>query len=196
MARAGIEAAIRTRIRVREIMNSPVQSVDEGTRVPEIARIMSALKIGSVVVTRAAKPVGIITDGDIVARVVAADAKGSRLSAGDIMTAGIHMIPSDGDLTQAVRSMVKKNVKRLGVEHRGELVGIVSMSDALRVTPDLMDVLSEKSRILTGERQQTSAYVAGYCDSCNEWSDYLLETDGKFLCDGCRSEPIKREYED
>ncbi len=177
-------------------MNSPVQSVDERTGVDEIAKIMSSLKIGSVVVTKGGQPVGIITDGDIVSRVVATDRKASRLRAAAVMTAGIHRIPSDYDITRAARSMIKKGVKRLGVEHRGELIGIVSMSDVLRVTPDMLDVLSEKSRILTGERPRTSAYVAGYCDACNEWSDYLLEDEGKFLCDDCRSEPIRLEYED
>ena len=177
-------------------MNSPVQSVDASTGVHEIARMMSALKIGSVVVTKGGKPVGIITDGDIVSRVVATDTKASGLRAGDIMTVGIQSITADQDVTSAARSMSKKGVKRLGVERRGELIGIVSMSDVLRVTPDMMDVLSEKSRILTGERLRTSAYVAGYCDSCNEWSDYLRETDGKFLCDDCGSETPKREDED
>jgi signal-transduction protein with cAMP-binding, CBS, and nucleotidyltransferase domain len=177
-------------------MNSPVQSVNEGTGVHEIAKMMSSLKIGSVVVTKGGKPVGIITDGDIVSRVVATDMKASKLRAADVMTAGLHRIPSDDDITHAARAMIKKGIKRLGVERRGELIGIVSMSDVLRVTPDMMDVLSEKSRILAGERPRTSAYVAGYCDTCNEWSDYLLESDGKFLCDECRSEPLRLESED
>ncbi len=191
-----MDTAIRTRLHVREIMNSPVQSVEVSRGVDEIAGIMSKLKIGSVVVTSKEKPIGIITDGDIVSRVAATDSRASELKAGDIMSEGLYTIPSDQDITRAARTMIRKGVKRLGVEYRGELVGIVSMSDVMRVTPEMMDIISEKSRILTGERPRTSGYVAGFCDTCSEWSDYLRETDGKFQCDDCGLETPKLESED
>jgi CBS domain-containing protein len=197
MTSRGQEEAVRTRIPLREIMNSPVQTVDLEEPVTSVARLMSSLRIGSVVVTKGGKPCGIITDGDIVGRVVAHDRRAGELRAGHVMTKGLTTIEDEADMTRATRMMISNRVKRLGVVRKGELVGIISMSDILRVTPEVLDVMSEKTRMITGEgRQRTASYVAGFCDQCNEWSDYLLDFEDKFMCDDCRSEPGAEEQAD
>ncbi len=185
---SGMQPTIRTRILVREIMNSPVILSGPDEAVSQIARKMSDFRVGSVVITESDRPVGIVTDGDIVTKVVAKDLRPRTVLARKIMTQPLHTIDGGKDVTDAARTMRKLKVKRLGVTYRQKLVGIVSISDLSAVTPELVDLISEKALIMRGELRRQRGYLAGYCDSCTQWSDYLLESDGKFLCDECRGE--------
>lgn len=186
-ATAKMEPSVRTKILVREVMNSPVITAKPTASVRHIAKMMSDHHVGSVVILDGDDPVGIVTDGDIVVKAVARDMKPSRITARDIMSTPLQTIDSGKDITDAARTMRKLGLKRLGVTYKNQLVGIVSVSDLMAVTPELVDLVSEKARIMTGESARQRGYLAGYCDACTQWSDYLLESDGRFLCDECRA---------
>ena len=182
-----IESTIRTRVLVREVMNSPVVIASPTDTIKIIAEKMAKFKIGSVIIIDKGNPLGIVTESDIVSQAVAKNKKPSELKAEDIMSKPLHTIDSERDVTEAARTMRKLNIKRLGVTYKDKLSGIVTVSDLVAVTPDLIELISEKARILTGETQRQRGYVVGYCDLCNQWSDLLQETDGKFICEECRS---------
>ncbi len=187
-----LEPAANTRIHVRDVMSGPPVTASLKATVLEIARKMVESKVGSVVIIDGDTPVGIVTDGDIVQRVVVKDLKPSKVKTGDMMSQPVHMIDADKEITEAARTMRKLRIKRLGVLRNNHLVGIISMSDIMSVTPDLMELLSEKGRIMTGETLRSRTKVTGYCDSCNQWSDFLTESDAKYLCEECVVE-VKRE---
>ncbi len=132
--------------------------------------------------------VGIVTDGDIVRKVVAEDKRPSDVKAAEVMSSPVATIDGESDLAQAAREMRSKGVRRLVVLHRGRPVGVISMSDIISVFPEVLDVLSEKAMMLSGEPVRRRRYVSGFCDQCGRWSDYLVEVDGKFLCEECRAE--------
>jgi len=155
--------------------------------VVQISGKMAASKAGSIIVLQNDLPVGIVTEGDIVTKVVSKDIKPSAVAAKDIMSSPLRMIESEKEITEAARMMRKLGVKRLGVVYKAKLVGIISITDILAVTPELFDILSEKTRVLTGEATRVPTYLAGYCDVCNQWSDKLLELDNKFVCNECTS---------
>jgi len=183
------EPEIRTRILVREVMNSPVISANLDENVKNVASKMVDAKVGSVVIMdEKDEPLGIITERDLVEKVVAKNLLPELVKAKDIVSKPLIMIEATKDLAEAARVMRKHGIKRLGVSYKGKLVGIVSMSDLIGVTPELLEILSEKTKIITGEVRKQKGYVAGYCDLCNQWSDYLQEVDGKFLCEDCRIE--------
>ncbi|MBI4258037.1 MAG: CBS domain-containing protein [Thaumarchaeota archaeon] len=184
----------RTKILVREVMNGPVISAAPIDSVAEIAKKMVESKVGSVVIIDGEKPVGIVTDGDIVQKIVVKDLKPSSVKAKDIMSQPIHTIQADKDVSDAARSLRRLGIKRLGVTHRERLVGIISMSDVISVTPELMELLSEKRRIGSWQTQRRSTKISGYCDSCNQWSDGLTEIDDRYICEDC-SAGARREKE-
>jgi signal-transduction protein with cAMP-binding, CBS, and nucleotidyltransferase domain len=190
------EPLVRTKILVREVMNSPVVTSGPNEPVQELARKMDRLKVGSVVITEGETAIGIVTDGDIVKKVVAIDGKPSKLKAKDVMSTPLQTIDAASDITEAARSLRRLRMKRLGVTYKGKLVGVVSMSDLTAVTPELIYLVSEKARIMTGESLRRGRVLAGYCDSCGEWSDSLMEFDGRFLCEDCRAEGGKEEVSD
>jgi CBS domain-containing protein len=186
------DANMTTRVIVRDIMNSPVVSASPSDNVRDIAKKMKEEKIGSIVIMDKDKPVGIVTDWDIVSNGLAKDARPSMIKAKDVMQE-IHTIESEESITEAARQLRKHNIKRLGVVYKKRLVGIISSSDVIAVTPDLVDVVSEKAAIIRGELGRPAGNVSGYCDECSEWSDLLQYDEGTFICEVCRGESTDAE---
>lgn len=181
------ESHVKTRIIVKDIMNSPVISASPNDNLQKIAEQMIKAGIGSVVIVDNGKPVGIVSDGDIVTKAVAKDRLPSKVLAKDIMDP-LHTVESEESILEAARLLRKNNIKRLGVTYKNRLAGIISASDVIAVTPELIDVVSEKSSIMRGEFGRKPGLVSGYCDECNQWSEYLQYVDGTFICEECRGE--------
>jgi len=188
-----LERRIPLTIFVREVMNSPLVSGSSEDTISSLAKKMVESKVGSVVIIDDGKVRGLVTDGDMVKKVVAMDLRPSETRARDVMSAPLYTIDASKEVTEAARMMRKLGIKRLGVLHRNKVVGIISMSDVLSVTPELVDIVSEKARILTGESRRTPGFVSGYCDLCNQWSDYLLEMDGRYICEECSAETPEKQ---
>jgi len=183
------DANMTTRVLVRDIMNSPVISASTEASIKDIAIKMKEEKVGSIVIMDKEKTLGIVTDWDIVSNAVVEDVKPSMLKASDIMQQ-LHTIEGEEGVTEAARILRKHNIKRLGVVYKNRLVGIISASDVIAVTPDLVDVISEKSALIRGETGRSMGNVSGYCDECGEWSDLLQYEEGTFTCEECRGESI------
>jgi CBS domain-containing protein len=183
------DANMTTRVLVRDIMNSPVISASTEASIKDIAIKMKEEKVGSIVIMDKEKTLGIVTDWDIVSNAVVKDVKPSMLKASDIMQQ-LHTIEGEEGVTEAARILRKHNIKRLGVVYKNRLVGIISTSDVIAVTPDLVDVISEKSALIRGETGRSMGNVSGYCDECGEWSDLLQYEEGTFTCEECRGESI------
>jgi CBS domain-containing protein len=183
------DANMTTRVLVRDIMNSPVISASTEATIKDIAIKMKEEKIGSIVIMDKEEPLGIVTDWDIVSNAVVKDVKPSLLNASDIMQQ-LHTIEGEEGVTEAARVLRKHNIKRLGVVYKNRIVGIISASDVIAVTPDLVDVISEKSALIRGETGRSMGNVSGYCDECGEWSDLLQYSEGTFTCEECRGEVI------
>lgn len=181
------DANMTTRVIVRDIMNSPVFTAAPGDNIRDVAKKMKDEKVGSIVVMEKDKPAGLVTDYDIVINGVAKDVLPSKIKAKDVMQ-DLHTIESEEGITEAARLLRKHGIKRLGVVYKGRLVGIISASDVIAVTPDLVDVVSEKAAIIRGELGRSPGKVSGYCDECGEWSDLLQYEEGTFVCEVCRGE--------
>ncbi|MEP0824436.1 MAG: CBS domain-containing protein, partial [Nitrososphaera sp.] len=104
------DANMTTRVLVRDIMNSPVVSASPDDTILDIAKKMKEEKIGSIVVMDKDKPVGIVTDWDIVSNGVIKDAKPGTIKAKDVMQQ-IHTIESEESITEAARQLRKHNIK-------------------------------------------------------------------------------------
>ena len=96
------DANMTTRVLVRDIMNSPVITAGPSDNVVDIAMKMKEHNIGSVIITDKEKPVGIVTDWDIVSKVVAKNSEPSSIEAGKVMQA-IHTVEAGEGITEAAR---------------------------------------------------------------------------------------------
>jgi CBS domain-containing protein len=177
---------------VRDIMTSPVVTAKKGDTIEKIAKIMEEIDIGSVIVVDDKdNPLGIVTERDIVKRVVSKNILPSKFKVEDAMSAPLVTISAEASVSEAARVMSRLKIRRLGVFYKGRLEGVVSSKNIVSVTPELMDILSEKARI-TGPKQNSGNKVhgeslLGYCDECGRWSTSLKVVDGKNLCEDCRA---------
>jgi CBS domain-containing protein len=185
------EIGLRTKMMVRDVMSSPVVTMDEDETANRAAANMDMKDLGAVIVqNKAGKSIGIITERDIVKRVVAKNLKPDTVKAKEIMTTPLVTIEPEANITDAARRMTRLDIRRLGVIYKGNLVGIISSKDILGVMPELMEIMQERSRIEGDARTEETEEVplSGYCDRCNTYSESLKERNGQNICDECRIE--------
>jgi CBS domain-containing protein len=185
------EIGLRTKMLVRDVMSSPVVTMDEDETSTKAAANMDMHDLGAVVVTnKAGKSIGIITERDLVIRVVAKNLKPDTVKAKEIMTTPLVTIEPEATISDAARRMTRLNIRRLCVIYKGNLLGIISSKDILGVMPELIEIMQERSLIEGAERLEETEEVplSGYCDRCNVYSESLKESNGQNICDECRVE--------
>jgi len=192
------EIGLRPRLLVKDVMTSPVVTIAENGSVRKVAQLMDKNDVGSIIVTnKEGKPVGIITERDLVRRVLAKSTQAGRIKAKNIMTTPLLTIDPDETLAEAARKMSRLNVRRMGVIYKGNLLGFVSSRDILSVMPELLETIQERAKIekepIPEEEAPEPLPLAGYCDHCGRWSDTLKEVEGRMLCEECQTE-LQGEY--
>jgi len=177
---------ISAKMLVREAMSSPVISVKENEDLVQVANKMRERRVGAVIVlNRSGNPVGIVTERDIVTRVVADGLDPNMIVASKVMSSPLKMVEPDLELMDAMRMMDRENIRRLGVIYKGELVGVITDRSIIRLVPTIMDIMKEQKEIMVNPAAGGASLV-GYCDNCEMYSNDLREIDGDFLCEECR----------
>ena len=105
-------------------------TVDRDVNVRKAAEIMRDNGIGSIFITRDGKIIGILTDTDLLRRLVAAGLDPNQTTVEQIMSAPIKTIDENKTLLDANDVMAKEHIRHLGVSGQGEnLVGMISVRD-------------------------------------------------------------------
>ena len=185
------EIGLRTKMLVKDVMSSPVVTSNEDDAANKVAALMDKDDLGCVIVTNTSgKPIGIITERDLVIRVIAKNLKPDTIKAKEIMTTPLVTIEPDSTISDAARRMNRLDIRRLGVFYKGNLVGIISSKDLLGVMPELIEIIQEKNRIEGSESPEEieEAPLSGTCDRCGGYSESLKEQNGQNICDECRVE--------
>ena len=113
---------------IRDVMTPDPRCVTPNDSIADAARIMRDEDTGAVPVVEDGKPVGILTDRDIVVRAVAEDGQLNR-PVRDIVTSGILSASPDMSTREAAELMSEHQIRRLPVVENERLVGIVSLGD-------------------------------------------------------------------
>ena len=182
-----------SRLLVKDVMSSPVVTIEENAPANRAAELMDKHGLGCIIViSKNAKPLGIITERDLVGRVLAKNVKPDEAKAKEVMTSPLITIEPDETISEAARRMSRLNIRRLGVVYKGQLIGLLSSKDILAVMPELLETIQEHAKIegenMAQEATEEPAPTTGYCDRCRSWSDDLKEVNGEFLCEDCSSE--------
>lgn len=116
---------------IRELMTTKPTTVEPSRTVVDAARVMKQEDVGPVpVVENGDRLAGIVTDRDIVLRVVAEGGDPQSTTVGEIMSRDLVTVDPDQPLDEALRLMARHQVRRLPVcEEDGRLVGIVAQAD-------------------------------------------------------------------
>lgn len=187
------EIGLRSKMLVKDVMSSPVITIGEDAPINQAAELMDKHRLGCIIVTsKDGKPLGIITERDLVERVLAKNIKPDQIKAKEVMTTPLITIEPDATISEAARRMNRLNIRRLGVIYKGQLIGLLSSKDILAIMPELIETIQERA-LIEGENRahetsEESAPLSGNCDRCGVWSDNLQEVDGELLCEDCRVE--------
>jgi CBS domain-containing protein len=118
---------------VRDAMTSNPRSIESSTMVADAAKLMKAEDVGSLPIVEGDQLVGMVTDRDIVIRVVAEGKDPQSTTVGEIASRDLVTVDPEQDLDEALRLMAQHQVRRLPVaEEDGRLVGILAQADVAR----------------------------------------------------------------
>jgi CBS domain-containing protein len=132
-------------LKVEDVMVKDVITIDENSTVKEAAEIMNKFEIGCLIAVRRRKAMGIITERDILNRVVteAKDARKTKVK--DVMSSPLVVAEPDMELEDAVKLMFQMKIKKLPVVDEKRLVGLVSLTDIARFQPQMIRILKQLS---------------------------------------------------
>ena len=130
--------------KVKDIMTRDVKTIGVEESILTAARIMNRYEISSIIAVEKGDPAGIVTERDILKRVIAQRKNPETTTISAIMSTPLTTIKSSTLVTKALRKMVKKNIKKLVVTTRtNRLVGILSLTDLMPI----IDAQQSKSEI-------------------------------------------------
>lgn len=136
-------------LKVRDVMTSNVSTITTNSTIQEAAHQMKNLNVGSIpVCDNSRRPVGIVTDRDIVIRNVS-EGMGGNTSVDNVMSKNVITVSPDTDIHEAAEIMANNQIRRLPVVENDQIIGIVAIGDlAVRdiYVNEAGDALSDISR--------------------------------------------------
>lgn len=130
---------------VKDIMTREVRTIEASSTMLDAARAMARAKVGSLVVREKGKPIGIVTEGDV-SRAVGKGLEPKATPLRKIMGGPLITTAADARVEEAARVMAGSSVKKLPVVDGGKIVGMVTQTDIIGVSYDLVTSLKEMVR--------------------------------------------------
>jgi len=131
---------------VRDVMSKDVRVVRPDTTIREVVATMNKFDIGSILVVQGDRPVGIITERDILRRIVEPCLAPETLTARQVMSSPVTIISEMASIEEAAKIMAKKRIKRLPVMNNGKVVGMLTFTDIVAKVPTMLSILEELVR--------------------------------------------------
>jgi CBS domain-containing protein len=132
---------MKTGYKIGDAMTFKPVFVDPNTTLIECSKLMSEKHVGSLIIKSNGKPQGIITEQDIVRKVVAKGKDFTQTTASDIMETKLYTVHPEDDIYDALMIMNDFNVRHLPVIHKENLVGFLTIKDILKIEPTLFDLV-------------------------------------------------------
>lgn len=178
-------------IKVGDIMTRNFVAVKPDANLVDCAREMMKKRVGSLVLKDGQKLMGLLTEKDIIWAMTKKGAKGlDKIKARDVASKKIATIKPGADLYEALQRMKKLKFRRLPVVINGNVIGMLTLKDVLRIEPSLFSDInkieevreeSEKLKRMKGEKWVTD----GICEECGN-SDVLYKVDNRTICLQCK----------
>jgi len=130
-------------LKVEDVMVKEVITIDENSTVKDAAEVMNKFEIGCLIAVRKGKAMGIITERDLLKRVVAEAKDANKTKVKDVMSSPLVVVEPTMDLEEAVRLMFQMKIKKLPVVEEKRLVGLVSLTDIARFQPQMIKILKQ-----------------------------------------------------
>lgn len=132
-------------MKVSDIMSKDPLKVEADTSVHDAAKLMVERGVGSMIIVSGVRIVGIVTERDLVSRVLTESFDPTKVLIKDIMTTPLFTVSSNDTVGKAADLMVKYKVRRLPVVDTGRLIGLLSAYDFAKALAD--EGLGEKAML-------------------------------------------------
>jgi CBS domain-containing protein len=134
---------VEVTLKVEDVMVKEVITIDDDSTVKEAADVMNKFEIGCLIAIRKGKAMGILTERDLLKRVVAEGRDATKTKVKEIMTSPLIVAEPGMDLGEAVKLMFQMKIKKLPVVDGKRLVGLVSLTDIARFQPQMISILKQ-----------------------------------------------------
>ena len=130
-------------IKAADVMTTEVAIMDAEVSVKEAAEVMAQEGVSAIIITVEEKAKGIVTERDILKRIVAEDKNAKKTKVKEIMSSPLVTIEPSTDLETAAHLMFEKKIKNLPVTHENRLVGLINLQDICRLQPEILRLLRQ-----------------------------------------------------
>ncbi|MFT4869173.1 MAG: putative transcriptional regulator [Colwellia polaris] len=176
---------MKEEVEINEVMTEGVIAIEQDSSVVEASKKLREEGIRGLVVVDDGEAVGVVVCRDITYEVVATQRDPSETKVEDIMSTDLIVAEEDEYLDDVAMAMAKNNISRVPVVRGEMLVGILTQSDILRAWPGFAEIMGEEIE-MNEEAIPNVETQSGECESCENYSEELIETNGMFLCPECR----------
>jgi len=146
---------MKTGYKVSDIMTVNPIKIDLNETIQSCAEVMEKNRVGSMIIMKGDKFAGIVTEEDMVTKVVVNDLNSSKYPISKIMTPvkDIVSIEPNKDITEAIEKMTEFNVRRLPVMTGNKLQGLITSKDILKIQPDLFELVVDTFELREEKRK-------------------------------------------
>ena len=137
------EEKILIPMKAEDVMAREVVTLDEDVSAKKAAEIMAQEGVSAIIVTSEGKAKGILTERDILKRIVAEDKDSRKTKVKEIMSSPLVTIEPSTDLEKAAHLMFEKKIKHLPVIHENRLIGLISLQDICKLQPEILRILRQ-----------------------------------------------------
>jgi len=184
-------------LRVSDVMTRSPVTISADLSLMDCAKVMIKKRVGSLVLVDDKKIRGILTEKDIVWAITKKQGKDlKKIKARDLASKKIKTVKPMLELEKALKIMKKTGFRRLPVVYKGNLVGMVTIKDILRIEPslypgisDVMEIKEESEKMKRRENlsDRSESVKQGLCEECGNY-DWLERVDGRIMCESCTDE--------
>lgn len=175
-------------IKVKDVMSTPIIAIEETKTAKDAGNLMKKVRKGCLIITKKRKPVGILSDSDLIKKVIATDKKASKVLLTEIMSRPLVTVSPGDNILVAVRKMRKSNIHRLPVVEKGKVIGLLSLTDIAKTSPEMIDLLEDRLKMRETPFGLKEEFTSGICNSCENYNEELQNIEDKWVCEDCKEE--------
>jgi len=126
------EKGVAMSLQVKDVMVTNIITIEAEATVKNAAELMEKHDIGCLIVINYGNPIGIVTERDMLKKVLLQRRDSGKTKVGNVMSAPLITSHPQTDIREAVRLMNERRIKKLPVLEEGKLIGLISLTDVMR----------------------------------------------------------------
>jgi len=125
-------------VEIRDVMVEQVITIGKDATLEDAVKLMNKHEIGCLIVMENGKPAGILTERDLLKRVLATSKRLRKRKVMEVMSKNLISVSPQTEVEEAARLMFQKKIKKLPVVEKEKLLGLVTLTDILRMHPQII----------------------------------------------------------